>query len=287
LTFKLRLLRLTNFYSNKAVLNNFGDLPLLFLFNQVFIAVILLHCAAFTTSKIEVPKLEWTTAKKLFPVVSVNIIGLVFNTLCLKGVEASFFQIARGLLLPLTIVISSFNTRSYPTYRVLIAAFVVTCGFFVGISPAGLPSASAPSFLSLVYGVLSSLFIAIHAVLIKTSLPHCENSSIQLAYWTNLGSAALLFPFLLLTGELVKFHELVRGSDITWFVWGSLVTGFFGFLLCISAVISIKVTSPITHMFSSVRATFFFICFHILTSSHRTTGRAIGAPDFAGCLALR
>jgi hypothetical protein len=37
------------------------------------------------------------------------------------------------------------------------------------------------------------------------------------------------------------------------FIWGSLVTGFFGFLLCIAGLLSIKVTSPVTHMFSSVR----------------------------------
>jgi hypothetical protein len=37
------------------------------------------------------------------------------------------------------------------------------------------------------------------------------------------------------------------------FIWGSLVTGFFGFLLCVAGLLSIKVTSPVTHMFSSVR----------------------------------
>lgn len=78
---------------NKAVLNNSPDLPLLFLFLQLVIAVILLHAAAAVTSHVEIPKLEMDSAKKLFPVVSVNIIGLVFNTLCLRGVEASFFQV--------------------------------------------------------------------------------------------------------------------------------------------------------------------------------------------------
>ncbi|KAG5649845.1 hypothetical protein H0H81_001802 [Sphagnurus paluster] len=39
--------------------------------------------------------------------------------------------------------------------------------------------------------------------------------------------------------------------DGTIFIWGSLVTGFFGFLLCVAGLLSIKITSPITHMFSS------------------------------------
>lgn len=81
-------------YRNKAVLNSSPDVPLLFLFIQLLIAVALLHLTALFSSKVEIPKLDVATAKKLAPVVSVNIIGLVFNTLCLRDVEASFFQVS-------------------------------------------------------------------------------------------------------------------------------------------------------------------------------------------------
>ncbi len=78
---------------NKAVLNSSPDIPLMFLFIQLIIAVVLLHASALVSKRIEIPKLEIDVAKKLFPVVAVNIIGLVFNTLCLRDVEASFFQV--------------------------------------------------------------------------------------------------------------------------------------------------------------------------------------------------
>jgi hypothetical protein len=53
------------------------------------------------------------------------------------------------------------------------------------------------------------------------------------------------------------------------FVWGSLVTGFFGFLLCVAGLLSIKVTSPVTHMFSSVRPYLSgFSCHRSLTPSY-------------------
>jgi GDP-fucose transporter C1 len=68
-------------------------LPLLFLLLQLLIAVILLHVSAVFIARVEIPKLELETAKKLTPVILVNIIGLVFNTLCLRDVEASFFQV--------------------------------------------------------------------------------------------------------------------------------------------------------------------------------------------------
>lgn len=81
------------FGSNKAVLNSSPELPLLFLLNQLVIAVILLHISALISPKVEIPHLDLKTAKKMTPVTLVNVIGLVFNILCLRGVEASFFQV--------------------------------------------------------------------------------------------------------------------------------------------------------------------------------------------------
>jgi solute carrier family 35 (GDP-fucose transporter), member C1 len=241
-------------FVNKTVLNSTPDAPLLFLFLQLIIAVLLLHVSALFSSRIEIPQWDRHTVRKLVPVVTINIVGLVFNTLCLREVEATFFQIARGLVLPLTIAVTSATTHSHPSSRVIIAAGAVTVGFFVGVAPeGGLPAASIPSPISLFYGVFSSLSIAVHSVLVKSSLPYCNNSTIQLAYWTNAGSAILLAPFVLLHGEPAKLLELSASAewDMKVFVWGSLVTGCFGFLLCVAGLLSIKVTSPVTHMFSS------------------------------------
>lgn len=80
---------------NKAVLNGSPDLPLFFLLLQIVIAVILLHVSAAISPNVKLPKIELAVAKKLAPVVCVGIVGLVFNTLCLRGVEASFFQVRR------------------------------------------------------------------------------------------------------------------------------------------------------------------------------------------------
>lgn len=142
-----------------------------------------------------------------------------------------------------------------PSRKVIFAAGIVTIGFLLGVVPSSsLPLTATPSLLSLFYGVLSSLFIAFHAVLIKSSLPYCDNSTIQLAYWTNLGSSLFLAPFVFIHGEHATLRVLMLNDQWngTVFFWGSLVTGVFGFLLCVAGLLSIKVTSPITHMFSSV-----------------------------------
>lgn len=84
----------------------------------------------------------------------------------------------------------------------------VTLGFFIGIAPSSVVSAATnPSLISLSYGIMSSLFIAFHAVLIKSSLPHCNNSTIELAWWTNAGSAVLILPFVILAGEPYKLWD--------------------------------------------------------------------------------
>lgn len=65
---------------------------------QLVIAVVLLHISAALSKRIELPKFDMEVAKKLVPVVFVNIVGLVFNTLCLRDVEASFFQVRADYL---------------------------------------------------------------------------------------------------------------------------------------------------------------------------------------------
>ncbi|KIO27050.1 hypothetical protein M407DRAFT_233786 [Tulasnella calospora MUT 4182] len=266
-------------FVNKAVLNSSPNLPLLMLLIQFIIAVICLHLSAIFSSKIEIPRqlMSLEKFKQLAPILIVNVVGLTFNTLCLRGVDASFFQIARGLVLPLTIAVQAIDAKTAPPIPVLAAAATVTVGFFLGIAPAPASEAAATSSgsgaVALVWGALSSLMTAVHAVLIKRSLPYVDNSAIQLAYWTNATAALMLLPFVFFNGEVAsvwvglgygQFIDPIAagvshpGAVITppkwdWqtFVFGCLVTGVVGFLLCVAGLLSIKITSPVTHMFSS------------------------------------
>lgn len=137
------------------------------------------------------------------------------------------------------------------------AAILVTGGFLIGVTPSATITVAA-SQAGLIYGALSALAIAVHAVLVGAALPKVNGSALELAYWTNAGTAALLAPVVLLNGEGAK---VLAGSQmwmaglaqadnkINWsvFIIGSLVTGVFGFLLCISTLISIKVCSCCIH----------------------------------------
>ena len=145
-------------FVNKAVLNSAPNLTILFMFFQSVMTVLLLHITSLFTSAISLPKLEITTARKLLPLIVVDAAGFTFNALCLRDVEAAFYQVARGLVLPLTITVVALYTRVPPNIKVCGCAVIVTAGFFAGVSPTkDLPVHAIPTSLALFYGFLSSL----------------------------------------------------------------------------------------------------------------------------------
>lgn len=178
-----------------------------------------------------------------------------FHTLTCECVK-----IARGLALPITITVTAIQTRKTPGLSVILSAFVVTTGFFLGISPSSyftsIRNAPHTATLSIFFGTLSSLFLAIHAILVKSAYVYVDNSVIKFTYWGNLLSAVALIPGIVFNGELSAALYLFTtgGNDRRVFIVGSFVTGLFGFFLSMASLLSIKVTSPVTHMFSSVRA---------------------------------
>lgn len=242
-------------FVNKMVLIAAPNLTVLFMFFQSVTTVVLLIATSYLTSWVQIPDLNIPTARKLAPLMIIDSAGFVFNALCLRDVEAAFYQIARGMVLPLTILVVSINSGTRPSTAVLGCASVVTLGFFLGVSfPAqDLPLKAVPTPMALFYGFLSSLSIALHAVLVKSSLPHVNGNSTMLSFWSNLGSAVLLGCLATLKGEVFEFYAMTGRSDWDWttFAWGNLVTGVFGFLISIAGILSVKVTSPVTHMFSS------------------------------------
>jgi GDP-fucose transporter C1 len=246
-------------FVNKVVLNSTPNLTILFMFFQSMTTVGLLHLTSLFSHHIQLPTLDIVTAKRLAPLIIVDAAGFTFNALCLRDEEAAFYQIARGMVLPLTITVVALAGRKAPALPVVGCAAIVTFGFFLGVTrSANLPARAVPRPLALFYGFLSSLAIATHAVLIKSSLPYVDGSSTKLCYWQNIGAGVILGVVTVLKGEARDFLGMARSGTWDWstFAWGNFVTGVFGFLISVAGILSVKVTSPVTHMFSSVGATF-------------------------------
>lgn len=243
--------------ANKWVLQS-TSAPLFFLFTQLLIAV-LLFLASHAIGLVQIPLfIDGQLLKGLAANVVLNVVALSASNYTLQYVDVSFYQVARGLLLPFTVATSYFFLHARPSFRVLFSCSVVTLGFFIGNFLDAIPI----SPLGIAFGVTSSAISAVHSVVIKKSLDVVNGSAMHLSWYTNLLSAVVMLPLVLLVGEGPAIMELFSGgneiisssgglSPLSTFIWGSLITGSFGFLMGLASVMSIKVTSPITHMVSS------------------------------------
>ncbi|KAK4705995.1 solute carrier family 35 (GDP-fucose transporter), member C1, partial [Phenoliferia sp. Uapishka_3] len=163
-----------------------------------------------------------------------------------------FSQIARGLVLPFTVFFSWFLLRSHSSYQTLLAVGIVCFGFLLGV---GSERISA-SGVGVALGVASSVTTSIHAIVVKHSLPIVNGNTLDLVYYQNLLSAMVILPFVLLSGEAYVVWDMAVGvgssaGALGTFLTGAAVTGVFGFLICIAGFLSIKVTSPVSHMISA------------------------------------
>ncbi|KIJ59886.1 hypothetical protein HYDPIDRAFT_32761 [Hydnomerulius pinastri MD-312] len=243
--------------ANKWVLKT-TSAPLFFLFAQLVIAVVL-FLVSHLTGLIQVPLyIDWQLIQGLAPMIALNVVGLSFSNYTLKYVDASFYQVARGLVLPFTVATSYVFLLARPSLRILFSCSIVTLGFFVGVF---LDSIEA-SVLGISFGVASSAITAVHSVVIKKSLDVVKGSAMNLSWYTNLLSAVVIIPVIFLAGEVPAIMELFFGpeeiipadgeiSELSTFIWGSIITGAIGFMMSLASLLSIKVTSPITHMVSS------------------------------------
>ncbi|PLW14109.1 hypothetical protein PCANC_12032 [Puccinia coronata f. sp. avenae] len=269
-------------FVNKWVLNSVS-VPVFLLFCQLVIAVLLLKLSNML-GLVTLPEKMFRTLfnstnqfkllKDVLPMVLINVAGLVFNTYCLKFVDASFYQVARGLILPFTVFASRIFLGTRSSLRILISVGVVCIGFMLGVSS----ERFTVSHLGVFLGILSSVTTSLHAIIVKSTLEKVP-STIALTYYGNGLSALIILPLVFLVGEPPTILALFsNGYDrFRTFFLGTLITGLFGFFICIAGLLSIKVTSPVTHMISSaVRGVIQTVLGAVLFGDQITSGRVSG-----------
>lgn len=262
-------------------MQNRNQIPLFFLFCQLLIAVFLLQlCALFGASRLspraqpltdldgplagymKLPRLDITTCKGLAPLIGCNVLGLAFNTYCLRAFRSRRLcacsadvytmhrirrrvvlrafesaglvrmrarkadalgvhpqQIARGLVLPFTVFFSWYILGSKSSRATLTAVGIVCIGFMLGVS-----GEIHTTLLGTTLGVASSVTTAVHAIVVKRSLG-VVSGTLDLAYYTNLLSAIVILPFVILSGEIWTVVEMVAGNGDGAEAFGTFMTG--------------------------------------------------------------
>ena len=121
---------------NKYVLNS-NDTPLLLLWGQLIIAILLMHImAAFNV--VQIPHIRFQESKRLMPLIFVNAFGLSANTFCLQHVDASLYQViyyiinfkvARSLTLPFTVFLSLIYLNAKISPSIIMTCVIIFVGF--------------------------------------------------------------------------------------------------------------------------------------------------------------
>lgn len=136
------------------------------------------------------------------------------------------------MVLPFTVLTSFYWLNTRPSANILLACLFVTAGFFVGVFLDGTPISS----LGIFFGVTSSMITATHSVVIKKALDVVKGSALLLSWYTNLFSAVVLIPIVVLAGEVPAVMSLLfdysAGKDgamspFATFAWGTLITVSF------------------------------------------------------------
>jgi GDP-fucose transporter C1 len=160
--------------------------------------------------------------RRVSPPISDYLSAESLSNYSLRFVDASFYQVARGLILPFTVLTSYTMLRTRPSLRILLSCSVVTLGFFVGVFLDKV-QVSPPGIL---FGIASSVMTAIHAAVMKRGFKVVEGSALSMSWYSNLLSALLLFPCVIILGEGPAVLEILSGhaEGLRTFLIGSAIT---------------------------------------------------------------
>lgn len=244
-------------FINKHILSGrYGDndLSIFVAWYQCLSAVIGIHTFRFISRRtklpVNLPKIEWSLLfKKDFLKFSfIFVASLTMNNLMLKHIGVAFYQVARSSTLIFTIVLSRILLQKDITYQAMIACFLVTCGFFVGIDQED--ASGTLSVWGIIYGILASLATALAGIYIKRVQPVVDGDSFKQAYYNNINSCLIFFPLVYSTGQLqqVMLSEYIFQPSF----WLCLtLSGVLSLSIGWVSVLQIKHTSPTTHHISN------------------------------------
>ena len=188
----------------------------------------------------------------LFPLTVARLVGILAKTYCLASVNASVYQIARGLLLPFTLLLSLIVLRPRPYYPPLSLAgcAMVMAGFVAGM--AADYGQALTSGKGIILGVGSSLTTAIESVVVKRFLGKSKEGMWQMVWMSNVMALPFYLPLLPVSGELSGAGKMFGSGEGAaagrQFLAAAALTGVSAFLLTIATFMQIEVTSPTTHM---------------------------------------
>lgn len=200
---------------------------------------------------------NWLTVEQLRtimfsrPVLAMSgfFVGMLsFNNMCLKLVGVSSYQVARSTTIIFVVIFSVLILKRHVSKAVVTCCGLVACGFFLGIDQE--KALGSLSVKGVVFGVLSSVFIALTGIYTKTALDVVNKDELKLTLAANIIASFAFIPVVVMTGQLTSaIHAPELVDPLFWLFL--LVTGVLGCLMAWVSAMQINVTSPVTHHISS------------------------------------
>jgi GDP-fucose transporter C1 len=241
-------------FLNKELMSPTISTPLFLVWFQCFVTLVICWVLGFLSRHTSISLFQgypsvsynWTVGRKILPLSVIFVFMIAFNQLCLKYVEVSFYNVARSLTILFNVIFSLMLLGQRTSTPALGALAIVIVGFFVGST-----GEVNFSLFGTLFGVASSVCVALNSVYTSSALAHVEGDKTRLIFYNNVNAVLLLFP-------LAVFEALTTPDGTDWVVglvqpsWWAVVSlsGLLGYLIGVATVWQIQVTTPLTHNIS-------------------------------------
>ncbi|OCF56161.1 hypothetical protein L486_06102 [Kwoniella mangroviensis CBS 10435] len=248
---------------NKWALNSV-PLPQVLLAFQTGICVLLsLKVRMFSPDSIGPLLMDIEELKQLWPYLFMRTVAVGMKVWCLNLVPASFYQVSRGLLLPVTVLLSYMCLGSKISSSILKSILIICAGFVIGsVAKYGGTSslesysnvtqvASAMVDLGFILGIASTFTTAAETIVVKVYAP--KLSIFRAVYATSLVGFITFTSLSFFSGGFAEFSALLfhPQSNSTTILSSIGISSIAYYLVSIAAVLQITVTTPVTHTIST------------------------------------
>ena len=219
--------------------------------------------------------IDWRIVGQVLPMTTVFILMVTTNNLCLQYVQLSFYQVARSLSILFSLILSRVLFSERTSWKAACTSLIIMVGFALG-SWGEVPSQF--SLAGLLFGVLSSFFVALNSILVKSvGEKTFNNDQWMLMYYNTCLAIPLLLLLTLIKGELYEALPMVFSLPLSTYL-SLLVTGLLGFLINIAISLQIKYTSPLTNNVSGTFKGVFQIVISVIWFDNEITAlNALGS----------
>eukprot|EP01095_Lingulamoeba_sp_RSL-Kostka_P006114 TRINITY_DN1892_c2_g1_i1.p1 TRINITY_DN1892_c2_g1~~TRINITY_DN1892_c2_g1_i1.p1 ORF type:complete len:349 (+),score=52.15 TRINITY_DN1892_c2_g1_i1:143-1189(+) len=182
--------------------------------------------------------------KIVLPLSFIYISMITLNNLCLQLVEVSFYQVARSLTIIFSLIFTYTILNKKTNTQAIGACGIVVIGYILG-------SVGEINFslLGSIFGLMSSVFVALYGIYIKKILSKLNNSEWLLLQYNTIIAIVLLFPIVIVSGELSNALTDLRITE-SYVIFVNITGGLFGFLINIAIFLQVKYTSALSNSIS-------------------------------------